>query len=806
MIWQWFRRELTSSSLIIVCFSLILAFATAFSLGNINDRILQGLGQQNREVLTGDRVLRGSYPIDDNWLAVAQDNRLEVSQQINFSTMIYHQDQLQLTDIKAVDSHYPLYGKLLTDPQIPLTANHIFVENRLLIQLGANIGDDIDVGDDTFTISGILIEEPDARFNAFQLAPRALIRLDDAAKTGAIQPGSRLTYRTMFKGTLNALTQLDHLATSNLRIDQRWVTLDESGNGALNQTLERAKLFLVLSSMLVIVLATTAIVVAMNHYCRTRYDLIAILKTLGANRQTLTKIVVGQWVIILLIAIFIGTVFGLSLETLLLYLLKDVLPANLPQAGIQPWLNSAALLFVISGVIGIRPYLQLLSTPPLRVLRSDAKASRWPLRYYLPITLLIFISLLLIIVGFNPVWWSLLLGIAVLGFALGIIGWGGLAVLRVIMTKHLALRLALNRLLRSRISTLSQFATFSLSLMLLTLLVSIRGGLLDSWQTSLPDDSPNYFVFNIPPAQFDDIEHFFNQKSITLGHNFPIVRARLTDINQHPVKELIQEGQPGYGTTSRELNLTWYADPAPYNPIVEGSWPPKMGEVSVSVVQAQALNIKLGDKLTFIGNAMPFTATVSSLRTVDWQSLKPNFVFMFDQQTLSQQPQYGFTSFKSPSNPQLLAEFNRLYPMVMLMDLTTVLTQISSLINQITSTLQLIVILVLICGVLLLVAQLQVGMQQRRLELRVYRILGAKLRLLNATLFIEFFIIGLISGLIAVIGAEIALYSLQTYVFKFPWQPNIMNWFCVPLISGGAFSFIGYVLSKQLLTGRLNRI
>jgi len=806
VIWQWFRRELTSSSLIIVCFSLILAFATAFSLGNINDRILQGLGQQNREVLTGDRVLRGSYPIDDNWLAVAQDNRLEVSQQINFSTMIYHQDQLQLTDIKAVDSHYPLYGKLLTDPQIPLTANHIFVENRLLIQLGANIGDDIDVGDDTFTISGILIEEPDARFNAFQLAPRALIRLDDAAKTGAIQPGSRLTYRTMFKGTLNALTQLDNLATSNLRIDQRWVTLDESGNGALNQTLERAKLFLVLSSMLVIVLATTAIVVAMNHYCRTRYDLIAILKTLGANRQTLTKIVVGQWVIILLIAIFIGTVFGLSLETLLLYLLKDVLPANLPQAGIQPWLNSAALLFVISGVIGIRPYLQLLSTPPLRVLRSDAKASRWPLRYYLPITLLIFISLLLIIVGFNPVWWSLLLGIAVLGFALGIIGWGGLAVLRVIMTKHLALRLALNRLLRSRISTLSQFATFSLSLMLLTLLVSIRGGLLDSWQTSLPDDSPNYFVFNIPPAQFDDIEHFFNQKSITLGHNFPIVRARLTDINQHPVKELIQEGQPGYGTASRELNLTWYDDPAPYNPIVEGRWPPKMGEVSVSVVQAQELNIKLGDKLTFIGNAMPFTATVSSLRTVDWQSLKPNFVFMFDQQTLSQQPQYGFTSFKSPSNPQLLAEFNRRYPMVMLMDLTTVLTQISSLINQITSTLQLIVILVLICGVLLLVAQLQVGMQQRRLELRVYRILGAKLRLLNATLFIEFFIIGLISGLIAVIGAEIALYSLQTYVFKFPWQPNIMNWFCVPLFSGGAFSVIGYVLSKQLLTGRLNRI
>lgn len=811
MIWQWFRRELTSPSLLVVCLSLILAFATAFSLGNINARILQGLGQQNRELLAGDRVLRGSYPIDNDWLLFAKQQGLDISQQIDFSTMAYYQDkqqkeQLQLIDIKAVDNDYPLYGQLITEPQLALESDHIFVENRLLIQLGATIGDRIEVGDHTFTISGILIEEPDAKFNIFQLSPRALISLDDADKTGAIQPGSRLNYRTMFKGDLNALAQLDELVNNNLRIDQRWVTLDESGNGAINQSLERAKLFLILSSILVIALATTAIVVAMNHYCRSRYDLIAILKTLGANRRALIKIVVGQWLAILIIATLIGTVLGLGFEALLLHLLDNVLPQNLPPAGILPWLYSLTLLVVISVLVGMRPYIQLLSTPPIRVLRSDSITSSWPLRYYLPFAITVLIGLLLLIVGLSPIWWSLLLGIIILGFALGIIGWGGLALLRLVTIKQLALRLALNRLLRNRLSTLSQFATFSLSLMLLTLLVSIRGGLLETWQTSLPEDSPNYFVFNIPPTQFDEIEHFFSQKNIKLAHNFPIVRARLTEINQQPVKDLIREGQPGYGTANRELNLTWYDEPLPYNPIVAGSWPLKMGEASVSEQQAKELNIKLGDKLTFVGNAMPFTATVSSLRTVDWQTLKPNFVFIFDKNTLANQPQYGFTSFKSPCDTQLLAEFNRLYPMVMLIDVTTLLTQISGLITQITSTLQLIVILVLICGLLLLVAQLQVGMQKRRLELKVYRILGAKGRLLKSTLLIEFFILGIISGLIAAIGAEIALYSLQTNVFKFPWQPNIFNWFIVPLLSGLAFSLIGYLLSKRLLNERLTKI
>lgn len=806
MIRAWFWRELTTSSLLIVCLSLILAFATLFSLGNLNDRIMQGLGQQNREFLAGDRVLRASYPIAPDWLTQAQSLNITVSQQLAFSTMAYAHDKLQLIDVKAVDESYPLYGELLTEPAaLKPTPGQLLVEAKLLLLLGVQIGDQIEVGDTVLTISGVLKQEPDARFNLFQTAPRALMSWQDAEKTGAIQLGSRLTYRYMFKGDTPALSQLDNLFKPNLRADQRWSDLNESGSNAVNRALERAKLFLLLSTVLVLALAATAIVVAMNHYSRSRYDLMAILKTLGANRKNLAKLILGQWLVILILAISLGSLLGLGLEALLFYLLQTVLPATLPAAGFMPWFNSLLFLVVLSGLIGVRPYVQLLATPPVRVLRQDSINNRWPLRYYIPLTVLILLGLLLLIVGFNPIWWSLLLGVIGLGALLGVLGWGGLTLLRQLSLANLALRLASNRLLRNPLSTLSQLGTFSLSLMLLTLLMMVRGGLLERWQASIPADSPNYFMLNIAPEQYEAVERYFAQHQVTLGHTFPIVRARLTEINGQPAQQRVAEGEPGYGTISRELNLTWYDDVQPYNLIAAGQWPPQVGEVSVSLQQAEELKVSIGDKLTFLGNAQPFTATISSLRKVDWETMKPNFVFIFDKMSLAAQPQYGFTSFRYQGDEAFLIDFNRHYPTIMLMDINDILTQIASLLAQITQTLELIVLLVLLCGILLLSAQLQVGMQQRRQELRVYRILGAKIKLLRTTLWSEFFMIGTVSGLIAVFAAELALYFLQTRVFDFVWQANYALWIMVPLLSGALFSSIGGVLGVRLLAKDINR-
>ena len=141
-------------------------------------------------------------------------------------------------------------------------------------------------------------------------------------------------------------------------------------------------------------LAVAAVAVAMSHYCRSRYDLVAILKTLGAGRAQLRRLIVGQWLMVLALSGVTGGLFGLLFERALVVLLKPVLPGELPPASPWPWLWALGTMTVISLLVGLRPYRLLLATQPLRVLRRDVVANVWPLKFYLPVVLIVVIALL----------------------------------------------------------------------------------------------------------------------------------------------------------------------------------------------------------------------------------------------------------------------------------------------------------------------------------------------------------------------------------------------------------------------------
>ncbi len=498
MIWRWFWREWRSPSLLIVWLALTLSVACVLALGSISDRMDKGLSQQSRDFIAGDRVLRSAHPVPEGWLLDAQQQGLKLSRQLSFTTMTYAGDRPQLADVKATDLAYPLYGKLETRPaNIKPEPGSVLVAPRLLALLNVKVGDSLEVGDTTLRIAGEIIQEPDAGFNPFQTAPRIMINLADVDKTGAVQPGSRLTYRYMFAGAEPDIQRYEERLTPQLTPDQRWFGLQESGS-ALGKSLQRSQQFLLLSALLTLLLSIAAVAVAMSHYCRSRYDLIAVLKTLGAGRGALRKLIVGQWLAVMALAAVCGGAIGLAFEALLIRLLKPVLPAALPAAGAWPWLWALGALVLISLLVGLRPYRQLLATQPLRVLRRDVVANVWPLRYFLPVTAAVVVALLVTLMGASTLLWAILAGMAVLALLLGGIGWGSLLLLRRITLKSLALRLAVNRLLHQPWVTISQLAAFSLSFMLLALLLVLRGDLLERWQQQLPPDSPNYF-----PAQHD---------------------------------------------------------------------------------------------------------------------------------------------------------------------------------------------------------------------------------------------------------------------------------------------------------------
>lgn len=798
MIWRWFWREWRSPSLLIVWLSLTLAVACVLALGNMSSRIEQTLNKQSRDFLAADKVLRSTSPVQEAWLNEANANGLKISEQLSFMTMAYAGDTPLLSSIKAVDSLYPFYGELKTVPEnTKPTAGEVIVASRLLMLLNLQVGDQLDVGDATFKIVAELIQEPDSGFNPFNTAPRILMNIADVEKTGAIQPGSRLTYRYLFAGSEQAITAFSQYIEPQLQPDQRWYGVEESG-GSVGKTLERAQQFLVLSALLTLLLAAAAIAVAMGHYSRSRYNLVAVLKTLGATSQKLRYLIVGQWLSVILLAAVTGVVVGLVFEQALLVLLKPVLPAELPNAGIWPFIWSIGTLLLISLIIGLRPYKQLLATLPLRVLRKDSVMNVWPLKLYLPVVLTIMILLLAYLVGFNAMWWSMLLGLLALVVILGIVGWGSLLLLKLLTVRQLSLRLAINRLLRQPSATISQLGAFSLSFMLLALLFNLRGGLLDRWQEQLPESSPNYFLMNINTQQVEPVRQFLEQHNVQVEQFYPIVRVRLTAINDQPARELISEESPGFSTINRELNLTWLDNLPEENKLISGSWPPKVNEVSIEQGAAERLGVSLGDKMTFTGNGTDFSASISSIRQVDWESLQPNFFFIFPPKALDSQPQSWLTSFHYSGEQSVIVQLNRQFPTVSVLDVGNMIRQASQVLQQVSSALEVMVALVIICGFLLLFAQIQVGMQQRRQELVVYRTLGAKRKLLRATLLSEFALIGLAVGVTATVGSEITLGLLQKQVFDFVWKPNLWIWIILPAISVGLLSLCGLWLGGRL--------
>lgn len=796
MIARWFWREWRSPSLLIVWMALSLAVACVLALGNISDRMEKGLSQQSRDFMAGDRALRSSREIPDAWLDEARKLGLKVGTQISFATMTFADDTPQLANVKAVDDIYPMYGELETRPAgVKPQPGSVLLAPRLMALLKLKTGDEIDVGDARLRIAGEVIQEPDAGFNPFQMAPRLLMNVADVPKTGAVQPGSRVTWRIKFGGTPSQLEAYEKWLLPQLKPEHKWYGLEQD-EGALGKSLERSQQFLLLSALLTLLLAVAAVAVAMGHYCRSRYDLVAILKTLGAGRAQLRKLIVGQWLMVLGLSVITGGVIGLVFERVLMILLKPVLPAALPPASLWPWLWAVGTMVVISLLVGLRPYRLLLATQPLRVLRRDAVASVWPLKFYIPAISIVTVLLLAWLMGGSMLLWAVLAGAVVLAALCGLLGWMLLNVLKRLTLKALPLRLAVNRLLRQPWSTLSQLSAFSLSFMLLAMLLVLRGDLLDRWQQQLPPESPNYFLINIASEQVTPLKGFLSEHQVIPESFYPIVRARLTQINGTSTDGNQDEA------LNRELNLTWQSQKPDHNPITAGSWPPKAGEVSMEQELAKRLNISLGDSVTFMGDTQDFTARVTSLRKVDWESLRPNFYFIFPPGALDGQPQSWLTSFRWENGNEMLTQLNREFPTVSLLDIGAILQQVGQVLQQVSRALEVMVVLVTGCGVLLLLAQVQVGMRQRHQELVVYRTLGAGKKLLRMTLWCEFALLGFVSGLVAAIGAETALAVLQTRVFDFPWEPDWRLWLVLPLSGALLLSLCGGWLGTRLLKGK----
>lgn len=670
--WRLFKHEARRGELTIILLAIVLSVASVLSLSLFSERLQGALTERSASFMAADSQLRSSQPINTDWLAAAKEQNLQTAEQVSTRSMAFGEENMSLVDLRAVNDQYPLkgvirvadapFGDPLDSTDLP-APGEAWLDSRLFQLLDVNIGDVVYIGDSALTITRVLAEIPDAGFSVFNSDPIVLIRKSDLAAANITGPGSRVTYKAYFTGNNAELDSYFDWLRPNLDDEiHRWRSVEDD-ESPIGRSVARAGRYFLLASLLAIILAAVSIAVAAQRYSQRHFDPVAIMKTLGASKATIQRIYTLQICFIATVGIVLGVVAGFIIQQVVVTAL-----AGTVDVALDVWHWRPVVIAVLTGVIcallfSLYPLLRLFSVPPLRVLRRDmdARLSARSLQFFaaggaifglmwmysqdLKISAILFASGCALIAGLLVV----TVGLIRLGRKLGSGSMG-------------ARQLAWARIRRRAMDNSVQLISFSITLLLLLIVLVMRNDMVSQWRAQLPEGTPNYFLINITGEQKPELEAHFTQADVQMSDFYPVVRGRFVAVNEERVNtEVTKEDSPrdneGRDGLGREANLTWSDTLQPGNEITAGTWQgdettsPEDGIYPVSVEKdvAERLDIVLGDVLTFNIGSEVVSARVTSLRKVDWQTMQPNFFFVLSPAAMEAFSPTYITSFFLPT-------------------------------------------------------------------------------------------------------------------------------------------------------------
>jgi len=779
-------RDARAGELRVLFFALLVAVAASTAIGYFGARLNGAMMMRATEFLGADLLLEGSSPARPEQIRSGTELGLEHARVVEFSSVVATDNGIQLSSVKAADDIYPLRGELKSAPA-PFAPEETggrpnpgeaWVETRLLTALDLKIGDSIDVGNQTLRLSRVLTYEPDRAGNFYSLTPRVLINLKDLDATGVVQPGSRVSYRDLWRGPASALQTYRDLIKPGLEPNQRLQDARD-GNRQIGGALGKAERYLNMASLVAVLLSGVAVALSANRFATRRFDASALLRCLGLSRRETMVLFSLQLTVLGLLASVGGALLGWIAQLGLFALLHDLLPTTVPPGGLLPAIAGIGTGLVALAGFALPPLAALGRVPPLRVLRRDM----------LPIPSSTWMVYGAALGALGLIMWRLSLDL-VLTFALlggGVVAalvLGGLLLLllqslrRMLARASLPWRLGLGQLLRHPLAAAGQALAFGLILLSMALIALLRGELLDTWQNQLPKNAPNYFALNILPND----KQAFTDKLLALSAQsaplYPVVPGRLISVNGAPASELVTKDSAGDRALQRDLSLTWAADLPAGNVVTAGTWwsqqaPDDIPGVSVEGKVAESLKIKLGDRLMFNVGGVSREAKVTSLREINWDNFQPNFFMIFQPGTLKDLPATYLTSFYlAAGHDQQIVELSRAFPAVTILQVEALLEQLRSILAQVTLAVEYVLLFVLAAGMAVLFSGLQATLDERIRQGALLRALGAERPLLVKARRIEFGLLGAVSGLLAALGSELVSLVLYRYALDLPWHPH----------------------------------
>ncbi len=785
-----FGRELRSGEVIVLLAAVALAVAALTAVGFLTDRIGRAVARQANEVLAADLRLRSPDPVPTEWREAASEHGLETADTQTFPSVVFAGNLSTLATIKAVSDNYPLRGtvriadRLFGEPHAVDTIpgrGSVWADSAILARLDRSVGDTVSVGESDLRIDAVLTYRPDQSIGFASLAPSLLVNVLDLPATALINEGSRVGYALLVAGDESDVDDFYSAVEDDLPESVRVRNQEDSGARA-NNAAARAQRFLSLTAVITLLLSAVAIAMSARRFAHRRMDTVALMKSLGASQRFVISAASFQLVVLGVLGVLSGSIVGFVVENGLTAMLGDLFASDLPDASLAPLgLASGSALILLIG-FALPSLIQLRNTPPLRVLRHDAMPPP-PSRIFVAGTSLMAVAMLLYYTIGDALMLIIVLG-GMLVVSAALYGVGRILVAAIGRSRGgvgIAWRYGLANISRRGRDSAVQVVAFGLGLTVLLLLTLVRTDLLQGWKRTLDENAPNHFLINIQPHERASIAQIFQSDGIAAPRFVPLVRARMTTINNESVKTRQYPVSDGKWMANREQNLTWAEHLSSSNELVEGNWwPPDYdGEPLVSMEEeaAMELGVGLGDQLKFMIAGQEIELTISSIRKVNWDSFQPNFFMVLSPGSLDDYPATFVASLKIEERQDgALLRLIREHPTVSVIDLDVILQQVKGIIDKASLAVQAVFAFTIAAGIAVLFAAVQSTIDERRFESAMLRALGVRRRTVLFGVLAEFAALGFAAGILASAGASILAAIIAVRLFDLPYEFNPMLW------------------------------
>ena len=798
------QRDWRAGELRVLAAALVIAVASVTTVGFFADRVSQALVRDAHQLLGADLVLVADHPWSGQVPQLLRDSGVRRAEAVNFISMALRGEQSQLAGVKAVTESYPLRGRLrmasaLGAPDAAAqrgpAPGTVWIEERMVTALGAPVGSTIKLGKSELRVAAILTLEPERTANFFNIAPRLLMNLADVPATGLVQTGSRVSYYLYAAGDAEQIQALQESIRPHLARGERLDTL-ESGRPEIRAAIERAQRFLSLTALLAAVLAGVAIALGTRRFVERHLDGCAVMRCLGATQSRLLAMHAGEFFVLGMTACAVGALIGYGAQSAIGAALADLIRAELPRPTPWPALQGFLVGLVLLLGFALPPLLQLKGVPALRVIRRESGAPRGGVLAAYAFGFLALSGLLIWQAGDVKLGAYVVGGFAAAVLVFYAIAWAGLHALSRLRIR--SLRYGLANLRRHARGNAVQVASLALGLTAVLLLTFTRNDLVDAWRRAAPPDAPNRFLIGVQRDQLDAVKQFLATHGLREADLYPMVRGRVVALNGQPVNEAQYTEERARRLVEREFNLS-YMDAMPsHNTLAAGRW--TADGLSVEEGIAERLGWKLGDRLTFNVGGETFTAPVTSLRRVRWDSMKVNFFVIAPPAVMEKMPTSYISAFRVPPGGE--AALNQLaarFPNLTLVDIGAALKQAQDVADQLIAAVQFIFLFALGAGLLVLYSALIATEDERRREAAVMRVCGASRAQLAGAQRVEFLAMGLTAGVLATIGASLIGQLLARRVFELDLPPSMALLVAGPIAGVALLSLNAWLSSRKVL-------